>query len=848
MRLPFAGLGIVLIAAALSLACAQDAPSIYMTVVTNCSDFINFDAHCKALERHLDLMQRYDLKVDYSFTAPLIKKISEERPELFARLKQHGLSYHGANRPPHPFPRTISQGKSWEEDFEAARQVESVWRDLLTGEYAKGEDGGIKLWKKIVGGDPWMCGRPCHAALLAAELQFAQPRMAAGFKDNCGLPSNEGWWMGVLGRPDGIFVKPSDLKRYALTGKGVNPIETYEKQAALPRRGKPLFINLGMHLHDFYLQRGWADPTYIRGNPGERGLQPGEQLSAEDTDRIFALYERCLSWAAEREDARITTLQDLLALAQDDRAKPVNQETADLVARELRDYFQRTEDVPLYINADTDYFTLTEAFQALCQALAHRANPNHALPATTRQSLGPTKLYQHGDMERAGRQDVVAAAETVADALQQGIPSVVTVGQERINAAQFLLLMAEAWLEPDAEALPVRAVSTVPRGWLVARRTARRDSWLTNAGQLWGYKPARWKFPQDDDLPPLYIVSMMHAEEQSFFLEDEAVFSEHARNLRALVEVFKRHGAKVAVQPDWTFIEGAKKWDPELFTWLIEQGMGVDAHAHATQVTVEDVARKLTECGVEQVRIGNGDFQKQRPQGANWVWPFARPGPDGDPFFDALVAYKDVPTQTVDTASVIWRPATAGDWHVHNPDSPILYIGTGPMGQLRTFDDLRQGLDIALKHVRPGVVNTFHWHDSVHKYGRAEPAKQRTEQWDQFLGEVIDPLVRAGKVKWATFSEMVDAHLELEWEDELALEPGDIVPQIESPLKYGNLSPFIRQLDRNQDGAVDGDEFAGPEEVFKRLDRDGDGFIRNNEAPQPRPQGARQLQPQRGER
>ena len=153
------------------------------------------------------------------------------------------------------------------------------------------------------------------------------------------------------------------------------------------------------------------------------------------------------------------------------------------------------------------------------------------------------------------------------------------------------------------------------------------------------------------------------------------------------------------------------------------------------------------------------------------------------------------------------------------------------MGKLDSFDDLKAGLQMGLDAVQPGVINTMYWHDSVHNYGRAEKAEPRIDQWNRFLTEVIDPLVAEGKVQWATFSEMTDAYLALEADGSLALADSDEVEQLDSPHKYGNLNPFIKKNDKNNDGALDRDEFTGPPAAFDKLDKDGDGFLRNNEIP-----------------
>ncbi|MFH1136711.1 MAG: EF-hand domain-containing protein [Pseudomonadota bacterium] len=60
----------------------------------------------------------------------------------------------------------------------------------------------------------------------------------------------------------------------------------------------------------------------------------------------------------------------------------------------------------------------------------------------------------------------------------------------------------------------------------------------------------------------------------------------------------------------------------------------------------------------------------------------------------------------------------------------------------------------------------------------------------------------------------------------------------QGPPPRGKKPDFIGDLDRDKDGKVSREEFPGPPEHFKQLDRSGDGFIDAAEAPQgPPPRG-----------
>ncbi|MEA3401432.1 MAG: hypothetical protein U9R79_09365 [Armatimonadota bacterium] len=286
---------------------------------------------------------------------------------------------------------------------------------------------------------------------------------------------------------------------------------------------------------------------------------------------------------------------------------------------------------------------------------------------------------------------------------------------------------------------------------------------------------------------PLYVVSMMHAEDKQFFRNNRHALLTHARGLRELTGLFAAHGARLAFQPDWTFVEGVAKWEPELFDWLLEHGMGLDAHTHGTTFTLEEVAEQIRACVSDaewRVRVGNGDFDRPRPRRANMFWPFARPwGADRTPYFDAVCAYKNPQTGVSDSAAVVWRPALHGDWHRHRSRVPLLYIGGGPLGALRhDFSVLSQALETGLSHRRRGCINVLYWHDSLHNYHSTPATAHRLQQWETALTNTFDPLVAQGKkIRWAAFSEIVDGYLELEGSPDFALQDGEVIEQISGP-------------------------------------------------------------------
>jgi hypothetical protein len=83
-------------------------------------------------------------------------------------------------------------------------------------------------------------------------------------------------------------------------------------------------------------------------------------------------------------------------------------------------------------------------------------------------------------------------------------------------------------------------------------------------------------------------------------------------------------------------------------------------------------------------------------------------------------------------------------------------------GDFGYFDALTKGLELSLRAAVPNRVNVFHITVHPGEFSGGPRAEQPFAVIETWLSEVIDPLVKASKVRWATFSEMSDAYKE--WE------------------------------------------------------------------------------------
>ena len=269
------------------------------------------------------------------------------------------------------------------------------------------------------------------------------------------------------------------------------------------------------------------------------------------------------------------------------------------------------------------------------------------------------------------------------------------------------------------------------------------------------------------DVPVLYLVSMMHAEESVNHHQNENIYGSYATALELQRELFSSHGAKIDFGPDWTFIEGVRRWDSSQLSDHIASGHGIHTHAHESQYDLGEVNRLLADVGVTGNPIANGGFLTDGPDGTNWVGYIDSYNVDpDDPIFTTIIGYKNPQTQIPDTSGACFRPSHTGDWSVEDTSGSLLYLGSNSEGEIGAgaldFAILRDWIDSRLDTLDSDRMNTLYWHDSLHKYGNEADATTRREQWEIEFEEYFDPLVADGRIQWATFEEM--AEICAEWE------------------------------------------------------------------------------------
>jgi hypothetical protein len=200
-------------------------------------------------------------------------------------------------------------------------------------------------------------------------------------------------------------------------------------------------------------------------------------------------------------------------------------------------------------------------------------------------------------------------------------------------------------------------------------------------------------------------------------------------------------------------------------------GHGIHTHAHETRYDIANVRERLIDAGLDDNIIANGGWLQDGPNGLGWVdyiSSFKRP--NGQLAFQAATAYKDPRTQQSDTSKICFRPSLRGDWHIHDPNGDLVYIGSSALPGYKSnkldFATIAGRIDDRLSNMVPGKINTLYWHNSADGYGNNQGPLQ-IQKWDSLLTAYFDPLAAQGKIVWANFTEIYDIYLQ--WENSLAI-------------------------------------------------------------------------------
>jgi hypothetical protein len=248
----------------------------------------------------------------------------------------------------------------------------------------------------------------------------------------------------------------------------------------------------------------WSPIKFAYVNPDRPKWPDLARASAADVDAAYAKEEALLKWTVEEllpanPGSRMIGSKELTQIAEPSTGFSVS--VASLrTALSAYTAAWTGDTVPApYLRVDDHYLSLADMFQVMADALAGMSRTG-TLPRTVRvvRVWGPMNMPL--DSGKPGPavtvKSLASVCATITDRLHtdtgspipsNSIPSHVTIEAHDVNAAQFLHLMAEALVNPAADAqINIKTASMVWGGPAIYMRTRP----IEDMGATWTMKPA----------------------------------------------------------------------------------------------------------------------------------------------------------------------------------------------------------------------------------------------------------------------------------------------------------------------------------------------------------------------
>lgn len=476
-------LAVGLLATPLRLGAEHRQTARYLCVFLNINHFLDPSDVALAVEAYKDfdeVCQRHGVTMEPFFTGLSFQMYRKNSPVLLEGLKKSGRDWHhhGANRPPALQLIDRVGTKPWEEATQAVREYERYALDPATGTLDHSRAGGLEDMVAYFGRPPLSTGRFFKAPILAVCSKDYGVKMGIGTHDWFTLPSAWLWYMGALNRPDDVFVHPGDFLTWVrqewAAQQGAAPAapqqfrpkpdaDIYaqvEQRLAQLEPEIPAFIVFGFHDGDLF---GYNPETARRSPPEFRKF-------------LLQRVDGFLTWAIRDRGCQPITLRQVYQIAVSHSLTPLPEDAIPL-ANQIVESVERGGALPLCVSTRRSSHSLVEAWQLLAAALS-------GTKAVYLDMLGPTRLEpKAGQPLRLTAEQVRGAARALAPS--DRIPAAIELADRRVNAAEFLYLMAKT--VKGASEITAPPLEMFPAG------TAARDQRFADPLsmlQMWTYKPA----------------------------------------------------------------------------------------------------------------------------------------------------------------------------------------------------------------------------------------------------------------------------------------------------------------------------------------------------------------------
>lgn len=283
------------------------------------------------------------------------------------------------------------------------------------------------------------------------------------------------------------------------------------------------------------------------------------------------------------------------------------------------------------------------------------------------------------------------------------------------------------------------------------------------------------------------------------------LFERHVQDILAVAKIVAAHGGRMTIQAQSPFTQVAIERGNAILKDLESRGHEIALHFHEDAHLGKNSEGLPAQnwCAVMQEEISY--IQKSGAQKKIRYWS------GGNLYagileaascagLDVMSDWKNPKTQKTDLRLVgvhPWRPAGGPSetdlsrFATHDPNGKIIFLPEGNYsredfasarraagGDAAYFEYLKTELYRSLEVARADRVNVFHF--TVHPGEfRGDPTRPFGVIED-FLTNAVDPLVKAGKIRWATFSQMADEFIA--WEKaNPGVDPRLAAPSVQPP-------------------------------------------------------------------
>jgi hypothetical protein len=441
------------------------------------------------------------------------------------------------SRPRARLTKDMGAEQRWLEQHKAAEHFLNDYKDPLTGQPDAARPGGVRAVSEILG-EPNIFGT--FAALGAEAPYFHELRrmniqaVMPGFPDPYFTMGIHGYRTSateigakamapVPQASSELFWDNNFLRASFTTSEDIRGFSSSEGKDALAAllkkldRSRVRLLQIEVVGYSRYLNK-WPDGTpklnplaWAYDHPDEPDLPSGVRvfMGVTEVQKEYDSEEQALRWLFSdflpaNPGSRVVGPKDLMKMARTPVGSDVSAAT---LVEALKDWQARSSKElnmsATYVSAAANYYTAADLFQLLVNNLAAMARDGKR-PEKVRLTniYGPIFLEQSESTPPAielPAREVMRIAATLAPGMNDqtwkpvpsnAVPTTINVNGTRVNPAQFLALMVDAYLAPSPDTI-VRLRYLVPQttpGYLFPRQNATWDG-----GNIWTLRPAALK-------------------------------------------------------------------------------------------------------------------------------------------------------------------------------------------------------------------------------------------------------------------------------------------------------------------------------------------------------------------